>query len=61
MSQWSFDILRQTGWDWWVVICTLAAMKALSSLEADLHQHIHMENNIMFRQAVEPEAKLRGE
>ncbi len=25
MSQWSFDILRQTGWDWWVVICTLAA------------------------------------
>jgi regulator of cell morphogenesis and NO signaling len=29
--------------------------RALKELEADLHQHIHLENNILFPQAVEIE------
>ena len=31
---------------------------ALTALEADLHQHIHLENNILFPRAVELEATL---
>ncbi len=38
-----------------------ATMEALSSLEADLHQHIHKENNIMFPKAIERESQLCGE
>jgi len=30
----------------------------LADLEADLHQHIHLENNILFPRAIELEAKL---
>ena len=29
--------------------------KALADLEADLHQHIHLENNILFPRAIEME------
>lgn len=32
--------------------------KALSDFEADLHQHIHLENNILFPRAVEMESKM---
>jgi regulator of cell morphogenesis and NO signaling len=32
--------------------------QALAALEADLHQHIHLENNILFPRAVEMEEKL---
>jgi regulator of cell morphogenesis and NO signaling len=31
---------------------------ALAALEADLHQHIHLENNILFPRAAEMEASL---
>lgn len=31
--------------------------KALAALEADLHQHIHLENNILFPRAIEMEQK----
>jgi len=31
--------------------------RALEEFEADLHQHIHLENNILFPRAVELEAK----
>jgi regulator of cell morphogenesis and NO signaling len=34
--------------------------RALDELEADLHQHIHLENNILFPQAVEIEDALNG-
>jgi regulator of cell morphogenesis and NO signaling len=30
----------------------------LEALEKDLHQHIHLENNILFPRAVEMEAAL---
>jgi regulator of cell morphogenesis and NO signaling len=29
--------------------------KALADFEADLHQHIHLENNILFPRAIEME------
>jgi regulator of cell morphogenesis and NO signaling len=29
--------------------------QALAALEADLHQHIHLENNLLFPQAIEME------
>ena len=32
--------------------------EALEGLEKDLHQHIHLENNILFPRAVELEAQL---
>jgi regulator of cell morphogenesis and NO signaling len=32
----------------------------LQEYEADLHQHIHLENNILFKKAVELEAKLQN-
>jgi len=31
--------------------------QALEGFEADLHQHIHLENNILFPQAIAMEAK----
>ena len=34
--------------------------QALDEFENDLHQHIHLENNILFPRAVEMEKKLRG-
>jgi regulator of cell morphogenesis and NO signaling len=33
---------------------------ALEEFEKDLHQHIHLENNILFPRAIELEAQLRG-
>jgi regulator of cell morphogenesis and NO signaling len=33
---------------------------ALADLEADLHQHIHLENNVLFPRAVELEASLQA-
>lgn len=35
--------------------------EALDAFEKDLHQHIHLENNILFPRAVELEAKLTAE
>jgi regulator of cell morphogenesis and NO signaling len=32
---------------------------ALTALEVDLHQHIHLENNILFPRAVEQEDAAR--
>ncbi len=37
-----------------------ALMADLSALEADLHQHIHLENNILFPRAIELEASSRA-
>jgi regulator of cell morphogenesis and NO signaling len=34
--------------------------EALTALEQDLHQHIHLENNVLFPRAVELENKLAG-
>jgi regulator of cell morphogenesis and NO signaling len=34
--------------------------RALKELEADLHQHIHLENNILFPQAVEIERAVNS-
>ncbi|MDT7603563.1 MAG: regulator of cell morphosis and signaling [Acidobacteriota bacterium] len=34
---------------------------ALAALEADLHQHIHLENNVLFPRAVEMEASLQAQ
>jgi regulator of cell morphogenesis and NO signaling len=33
---------------------------ALEAFEKDLHQHIHLENNLLFPRAVELEARLRA-
>lgn len=33
----------------------------LEELERDLHRHIHLENNVLFPQAVELEQKVLGE
>ena len=33
--------------------------EALAAFEADLHQHIHLENNILFPRAIEMEARTR--
>jgi regulator of cell morphogenesis and NO signaling len=33
--------------------------QALEAFEKDLHQHIHLENNILFPRAVEMEQQLR--
>jgi regulator of cell morphogenesis and NO signaling len=43
--------------------CTTYRMvyRALAAFEADLHQHIHLENNILFPRAIEVEEKLRSE
>jgi regulator of cell morphogenesis and NO signaling len=35
-----------------------AMLAALEELEADMHQHVHKENNILFPRAVEAEARL---
>jgi len=32
--------------------------EALAAFEKDLHQHIHLENNILFPRAIELEAQL---
>jgi regulator of cell morphogenesis and NO signaling len=32
--------------------------EALETFEKDLHQHIHLENNILFPRAIEVEAQL---
>jgi regulator of cell morphogenesis and NO signaling len=37
-----------------------ALMEGLRTLEADLHQHIHLENNILFPRALELEARISG-
>ena len=34
--------------------------QALASFEADLHQHIHLENNLLFLRAIEMEEAARG-
>lgn len=34
--------------------------EALEAFEGDLHQHIHLENNILFPRAIEMEAQLRS-
>jgi regulator of cell morphogenesis and NO signaling len=33
-----------------------AALDALATLEADMHQHVHKENNILFPRAIAAEA-----
>lgn len=35
-----------------------AMLDALATLEADMHQHVHKENNILFPRAIEREAEL---
>ena len=35
-----------------------AMLDGLAQLEADLHQHIHKENNILFPKAIAVESKL---
>ena len=35
-----------------------ALYEAMEAFEKDLHQHIHLENNILFPRAVELEAQL---
>ena len=35
--------------------------QALDAFEKDLHQHIHLENNILFPRALEMEEKVRGQ
>jgi regulator of cell morphogenesis and NO signaling len=35
--------------------------EGLREFEADLHQHVHTENNILFPQAVRLEAQVLGE
>lgn len=37
-----------------------AAFDALAGLEANMHQHVHKENNILFPRALEVEARLHG-
>ncbi|HEX8910993.1 MAG TPA: iron-sulfur cluster repair di-iron protein [Humisphaera sp.] len=37
-----------------------AMLDALAGLEADMHQHVHKENNILFPRAVALEAAVRG-
>jgi regulator of cell morphogenesis and NO signaling len=40
---------------------TFAALyEGLEALEADLHEHIHLENNILFPKAVEQEARMNA-
>jgi regulator of cell morphogenesis and NO signaling len=34
--------------------------QALENLEADLHQHIHLENNILFPKAIDLENELNS-
>ncbi len=36
----------------------LAFYDGLSDFEKDLHQHIHLENNILFPRAIELEARI---
>jgi regulator of cell morphogenesis and NO signaling len=38
-----------------------ALYEAFEALEADLHQHIHLENNILFPASVKQEQQMRGE
>lgn len=33
----------------------------LEELEKDLHRHVHLENNVLFDQAIELETKVLGE
>jgi iron-sulfur cluster repair protein YtfE (RIC family) len=35
------------------------APRVLENFEKDLHQHIHLENNILFVRAIEMEAEVR--
>ena len=37
-----------------------ALFEGLRQLESDLHQHIHLENNILFPRALEMEREARG-
>lgn len=37
-----------------------AMLDALTALEADMHQHVHKENNILFPRAIELESKLQA-
>jgi len=37
-----------------------AMLDALKELEADMHQHVHLENNVLFPAALKAEAKRRG-
>ncbi|MBI3424834.1 MAG: iron-sulfur cluster repair di-iron protein [Acidobacteria bacterium] len=57
--------LRQTAGDYVVPADACpsfrALYQALPELEADLHQHIHLENNLHFPRAVELEAQLAPE
>jgi regulator of cell morphogenesis and NO signaling len=37
-----------------------AMLAALAELEADMHQHVHLENNVLFPRAVAAESRLTG-
>jgi regulator of cell morphogenesis and NO signaling len=40
---------------------TFAALyEGLAAMEADLHEHIHLENNILFPKSIEREAQMAG-
>lgn len=38
-----------------------ALYAGLQDLEKDLHRHVHLENNVLFEQALELEAKVFGD
>jgi len=44
----------------WACNTYRALIDGLARLEADMHQHVHKENNVLFPKAIELEGKLQG-